>query len=325
MRLAARLLFRKGKRVLLSDLEWPAYKAILENEGRRTGGEVKEVPLREFILNDRASPEEVASLLTACCSRHGCDGLFLSSVTYEGIRLPVRQVARSLVCAPRAPFVVVDGAQGFCHAPAELEHGYCDFFLAGCHKWLRAYQPMGLGFCGRESAQDFIQSVCNEMMAAGELDDPLLHFTSWMNEGTRKHFTETVSLGPLFSCAAAVEEALDRTINGRNPFSDLVRTARKLEHVSLGTGWVPLVSHDQLRSGILLLHSQARRLNTARPDEVRERFQKCGVALTAYEHGVVRLSAPQERWQEEDSALLRVALEKTASCDKSSQTLAHVC
>jgi len=178
MRLAARLLFRRCKRVLLSDLEWPAYQAILANEGRRTGGEVKQAPLREFLLNDGASPEEIVALLSAYYEDDGCDGLFLSSVTYEGIRLPVREIARSLVSAPQAPLVVVDGAQGFCHAPAELELGYCDFYLAGCHKWLRAYEPMGLGFCGRESSQGFVKSVCDEMMESGELDDPLLHFTS---------------------------------------------------------------------------------------------------------------------------------------------------
>ncbi|MEJ7640496.1 MAG: OpgC domain-containing protein [Singulisphaera sp.] len=27
----------------------------------------------------------------------------------------------------------------------------CDFYLAGCHKWLRSGQPLGLGFCPRAS------------------------------------------------------------------------------------------------------------------------------------------------------------------------------
>ena len=316
MRLAARLLFRKCKNVLVSDLEWPAYKAILENEGARTGGEVKRVPLRNFILNHRASPDEVASLVSAWYSRHGCDGLFLSSVTYEGIRLPVQQISRSLASAPRPPFVVVDGAQGFCHAPAELQQGHCDFFLASCHKWLRAYHPMGLGVCGRESSQGFVKSVCNEMMEAGEMDDPLLQFTSWMEEGTRKHFTETVCLVPLFSCAAAAEEALVRTTNGKNPFSDLVGIARKLELVPLGTGWTPLVPHDELRSGILLFRTEASGSKWSRPEEVRERFQKCQVALTTYENGLIRLSAPPDGWQEENGELLRLALERTIPSDK---------
>jgi hypothetical protein len=263
MRLSARLLFRKSRKVLLSDLEWPAYRAILENEGRRTGGELHEVPLREFVLHDHASAKEVVSLITSSYKEQGCDGLFLSCVSYEGIRLPVRDIARSLACAPRAPFVVVDGAQTFCHAPAELELGYCDFFLAGCHKWLRAYQPMGLGFCGRESTRGFVKSVAEEMMSTGDLDDPLLHFTSWIEQGTRKRFTETVALAPLFSCAAAAREMRDASAAGRDRFSELVTTARRLEDIALGTGWTPIVSHDDLRSGILLLRHEDRSIQTS--------------------------------------------------------------
>jgi hypothetical protein len=312
MRLSARLLFRTCRKVLLSDLEWPAYRAILEKEAKRTGGEVKEVPLRDLILEDRASPEEIVALISAQYHQHGCDGLFLSLVSYDGILVPVQQISRSLAFSARRPFVVIDGAQGFCHAEAELDVGYCDFFLAGCHKWLRAYHPMGLGFCGRESSRSIVKSVCSEMMEAGELEDPLLHFTSWMEAGTRKRFTETVSLAPLFSCAGAANEVLDRSTTASGHFSGLLSTARKLNEISLGTGWTPVVPHEELRSGILLLRKEASSSTTASPEEVRGQFQKCGVALTAYENGAIRLSAPPEGWHAENGELLRLALKETA-------------
>src|SRR5262249_39589872 len=44
MRLAARLLFERCRRVLVTDLEWPAYLAILERERARAGGEIVTVP-----------------------------------------------------------------------------------------------------------------------------------------------------------------------------------------------------------------------------------------------------------------------------------------
>jgi hypothetical protein len=184
---------------------------------------------------------------------------------------------------------------------------------------------MGLGFCGRENTQGFVESVCNEMMATGELDDPLLHFTSWMEEGKKKHFTETVSLGPLFSCAAAAKEALNRVTTASDHFSDLVRTAKKLEDVSLGTGWTPLLPHDELRSGILLLRHEASGFKARRPEETRERFQRYGVALTAYENGLIRLSAPPEGWHEEDAVLLRFSLERTAPRMRNALALSQVC
>jgi hypothetical protein len=324
MRLAAKVLFRKCRKVLLSDLEWPAYRAILENEARRTGGQVQEVPLRKLILNDHASPDEVVSLARAHYEEQRCDGLFLSSVSFEGIRLPVQEISRSLASAWKAPFVVVDGAQAFCHAPAELELGYCDLFLAGCHKWLRAYHPMGLAFCGRQNSKDFVKSVCKEAMEAGDLDDPLLHFTSWIEQGTRKRFTETVSLTSLFSCAAAAKEALTRTTTGSAHFAHLVRKASVLEEISFATGWRPVVPHDQLRSGIVLLNNPATRSRHVRPEEVRERFQRCGLTVTAYENGLIRLSAPPEPWREGDSDRLRSALERTAQLKMRSLVLAHV-
>jgi hypothetical protein len=171
---------------------------------------------------------------------------------------------------------------------------------------------MGLGFCGRESSRSVVKSVCTEMMEAGELDDPLLHFTSWMEAGTRKRFTETVSLAPLFSCAGAAKEVLDRLPTARTHFSDLVSTARDLEENSQGTGWAPIVPHEELRSGILLLRREASNSTTASPEEVREEFQKCGVTVTAYENGAIRLSAPPEGWHEADGEVLRFALEETA-------------
>jgi len=262
------------------------------------------------------------ALVSAYYQREGCQGLFLSSISYEGIHLPVKAISRSLAHTSRPPFVVVDGAQALCHAPAELEDGDFDFFLAGCHKWLRAFHPMGIGFCGREASQDFIESASNEMSNAGELDDPLLQFTSWMEAGTRRRFTETVSLGSLFSCAAAVKDVLART-SGRDKFSELVRTAQALEEASLGTGWTSVVSHDELRFRSLLLRSDS--VGLVLPKMVRERFQDFGIALTAYEGGVIRLSATPEHWQEKDAERLRFALETTALGNESGYELSQAC
>jgi hypothetical protein len=81
MRLAARLLFLRSKRVLVTDLEWPAYRAILANEGARTGRELRQLSLRKAVFEERLSSERVAQMLSRFFVEHGCDGLFLSSVT----------------------------------------------------------------------------------------------------------------------------------------------------------------------------------------------------------------------------------------------------
>src|SRR5262249_13225371 len=149
--------------------------------------------------------------------------------------------------------VVVDGAQGFCHAPSQLDVGYCDFYLAGCHKWLRAYHPMAIGFCGRKRAEGLLQRVVKEMTEAGELNDPLLHFSSQRERGVKEHFSETVSLSPLFSCAGAVAESLKNAPSLEEQFKTLVEHGRELEEASSKCGWTILTPHDSLRTGILLI------------------------------------------------------------------------
>ena len=46
MKLAARLLFRGGKRILLTDLTWPSYEKILQREARKGSGQIECLPVR---------------------------------------------------------------------------------------------------------------------------------------------------------------------------------------------------------------------------------------------------------------------------------------
>jgi hypothetical protein len=252
----------------------------------------------------------------------GCEGLFLSSLTYQGLRLPVREIARALAASPRPSFVVVDGAQGFCHAPAELGSGYCDLFLAGTHKWLRAYHPMGVGFCGRPESADFIKRTCEGMMAEEGIDDALLHFTSRRERGVRERFTETVSLAPLFSCAAALAENLGSGPCPRKRFAELVYRARELQELSEGSAWAPLVPHPSLRSGILLLHSGDPAVQAESPESLRRHFQAQNLSLTAYENGIVRLSAPMKSLGNAERSAVASALGRVVSAD-SPETAPH--
>jgi hypothetical protein len=45
-----------------------------------------------------------------------------------------------------------------------------------------------------------------------------------------------------------------------------------------------------MRSGILLLQAKAKQARTALPDTVRERFRRQGIAVSAYEGGLIRTS-----------------------------------
>ena len=135
-----------------------------------------------------------------------CDGLFLTAVSNLGVRFPVSRIVRRLETSCEVRFVVVDGAQDFCHASADLRDEYCDFYLAGCHKWLRAYYLLGLGFYGRRRSQGFIETTLAQLTATGEIDDPLLRFVASLETGSSPGYSETVNLGPLFACLGAVAD-----------------------------------------------------------------------------------------------------------------------
>jgi len=308
MRLAARLLFLRTKRVLVTDLEWPAYRGILECEAKRTGGEVKEVFLREAVFQDRITANEVVSAVTEHYLKNDCGGMFLSGVTFDGVKLPVKDISRELSQAGHMPFVTVDGAQAFCHAPSELGEGYCDFYLAGCHKWLGAYHPMGVGFCGRERSEGLVMATLEAMTEAAELDDPLLNFTTRRECGMKEQFTETVSLGPLFSSAASLAENLDEMPLPNEGFARLQQNRACLEDASIGTSWSPLAPHESLRSGILLLQARSPLLKREAPEAIRGRFQERGITLTAYEGSVLRLSAQRLPLSTEERSRLRLGL-----------------
>src|SRR5207245_1517156 len=96
MKLAARALFRRCQSVLHTDLEWPGYLAILEAECRRTRGRLVCCPVRDACLRQGL---EVAEFVRSIATRYRCEqceGIFLSAVSFEGIRLPVAAIVAAL-------------------------------------------------------------------------------------------------------------------------------------------------------------------------------------------------------------------------------------
>src|SRR5262249_43044772 len=129
------------------------------------------VPLRDDALAGRLGADEVVSRLCQAYVKERCDGLFLDAVSSLGVRLPAAAVVEAIRNAA-VRFVVLDGAQEFCHAASDLSRGCCDLSLAGAHKWLEAYQPLGLAFFGRARSAALVRTALEELLAVGELDDP---------------------------------------------------------------------------------------------------------------------------------------------------------
>ncbi|MEC4894621.1 MAG: aminotransferase class V-fold PLP-dependent enzyme [Oscillatoria sp. PMC 1051.18] len=309
MKLGANLLFLKSQKVLTTDLEWPQYKAILKQQKEFLGGKIKTVDLRSFILEDNCTREDLISRVISAYDKYDCDGLFISHITFEGFRLPVEDIVKIITSQKKKPsFVVVDGSQSFSHSPLNILE-YSDFYITGCHKWLRAWHPMGLAFCSQSNSVEFITTIYRQMLEKGKLDDPLLNFTNQLELGSNSAFTETVNLNSLFSAAAAVANILEGNQSMEQKFKKLVEQVEKLEAVSINYHWTPLVKNDSLKSGIGLIKSTKPSIRALTPKQLRASFQSHGIDLTAYGKGIIRISAPIKELDINDYQLFHKALD----------------
>ncbi len=268
MKLAAELLTRYCRNVLITDLTWPSYGNILRLRQRASGLALTRVCVRQQILRDRMGPEELISLLVARYVERRCDGLFLPAVDNLGVRLPIHDIVRAIRQHAPVRFVVIDGAQALGHVPLKKTLAACDFLIAGCHKWLCASLPMGLGFFGTRRATKRVPETCDAMLATGTLDDPLLCFSSELEGKPASRFGKTVNVSPLFSCHGAVNDALsDRN---RQSNGNVVQTENAKVLIGLldERRWKPVLPHESFRSGIALIRRTSSRPQALSGDPV---------------------------------------------------------
>jgi selenocysteine lyase/cysteine desulfurase len=312
MRLAARLLVRTCENVLVTDLGWPPYHDILEAAARWAGRAITVASIRDAVFQGRASEEEVLRRVIDCAIQQGCDGLFLTAVSHLGVRLPVERIVRAVEACRPLRFAVIDGAQEFCHVSADLRNEYCDLYLAGCHKWLGACHPMGLGFYGRRRSRGVIETTLEKLLSSGEIDDPLLCFSSQLEGEHLDGRTETVNLAPLFAGQGAVADALEAETTPAGRLPQRLANLAGVAGMSAAAGWQSRLVPRELQSGILLLQAEREKRREDSPEALRQSFSDQGIAVTGYEDGLVRLSMPEPPWRPEELAHLEHALQATA-------------
>ncbi len=291
MKFAARWLFRPCENVLVIDATWPAYREILEGECKRADRRITTVAIHESILSQQATADEVVATIECIFTAMKCDGLFLPAVTHDGIRLPITRIVKTLEskCGPIP--VVIDGAQDFCHTPTKLDTQHCDLYLAGCHKWLGGYYPMGLAFYGRSRSAEWIESVLQQMFSDGELDDPLLRFSRQLETGSLDGFTETVNLGSLFSCFGA---SLDAVAERKSDFQQRRTNADTVVELSRKSDWRLVSPFSEFQSAVVMLEATDSAIRELPAKTLRTAFEQNGVSLSAYQGGRIRLSMPEK-------------------------------
>lgn len=146
-----------GQEALTTRHDFLATHDSLRSATARTGASLRFVSLYDPDRSSQATEDEVvASLLAAVTARTRVVAVtWVHSST--GVRLPVARIAGELarLNADRAPaeraLLCVDGVHGLGVENVTMPDLGCDFFAAGCHKWL--FGPRGTGFLwGRRDA-----------------------------------------------------------------------------------------------------------------------------------------------------------------------------
>ena len=257
MRLAAQLLCHPCRQILVTDLGWPPVP------GPPSSGVPPGRPGPDPGLSAGRRSERPAH-------RRGGDRSHPPDVSPRALRRPLPDRGQPPGHSPACrsdregrggcgggPLRGHRCAQEFGHLPGDLGRNCCDFYLTGVHKWFRAYNPLGLAFYGRMRSQQFIQTMVAEELRSRQLDDPLLRFSTQLETGALDGVTETVNLGPLFSCQGATDEALGHSEGPHFSLPMRQIHRRRISALALRSGWRPLVPCSSLQTGILLLQPAA--------------------------------------------------------------------
>jgi isopenicillin-N epimerase len=144
---------RAGQEALTTTHDFYATHEALRLKATRSGATVRHVRLYRDAR--RASVDEtVSSLVGAVGPRTRVIALtWVHSST--GVKLPLARIARALGERRRNVLLCVDGVHGLGVEDATVASLGCDFFIAGCHKWL--FGPRGTGIVwGRSTAWDAV-------------------------------------------------------------------------------------------------------------------------------------------------------------------------
>ncbi len=298
VRSAARAAYKTCSRLLTTDLSWPSYQSVFEREAARTGRELHCIPIRHDILSDCMGESDLVEAVASSFQRLHCDGIFLPAVDNLGIRLPIEKIVSAIEDRAELRVVLVDAAQAIGHIPLADVTRSSDFVIAGCHKWVRAYHPLGIGiFGGRESS-----CVLRNELTADREDDSLFNFLECLLDERLSGHMETVNLTPLFSCQGAISEFNVHEVSER--FQCQRENAQVVRRLASESGWGWPRIDDPMQSGIQL----CRYLNETPPINLEQSFHAAGVRATVYGTGLVRLSLPSYKLSEIEFQQLRVAV-----------------
>ena len=291
VRLGIEQLFKHCRRCLTVDLSWPSYLLDLEHIARRRGGEIVVASIKEAVFHKQKGIADICELVYRQYTENRCDGLFLPVVDHLGIRIPVVQIVETLRnrgCEIR--FVMLDASQAYTHVSMADDIAVANLAVAGTHKWLGSYFPLGVAISPKISSSYAFDATISNARQQCLLDDSLLTFVEQIN-GNDSPRSETVNLGPLFSAFGAISDgrpAIEDSLRNRIANADIV------SQLAIDAGWRSVRPSKEFRTGILLLEPPKSWVCSNSIAKFEQRFLDESVYVTIYDSGLVRLAMPCE-------------------------------
>ncbi|MDE3017483.1 MAG: aminotransferase class V-fold PLP-dependent enzyme [Nitrospirota bacterium] len=141
------LILREGQEILTTTHDHYSTQVSWQHRAERTGASVRTIPLYQELKT--VSKQEIVETLI----RNVRPQTRYVAVTWvhssTGLKLPIREMAEALAQVNAArdetdrAILCVDGVHGFGAENVTMADLGCDFFIAGCHKWILG--PRGTG------------------------------------------------------------------------------------------------------------------------------------------------------------------------------------
>lgn len=286
MSLAAKLLFGRCSRVLVTDLNWQPYDAVLQAEASKKNAQISKVEIKQQIFNQSLSVDAVIEKIALTFVAERCDGIFLPAVCDWGIALPVAQILERIRRHREIRFSLLDTAQAINHVDLQWVQGNVDFSFGGTHKWLRSYEPMAIGHFSKPSSRTFIRDTISRYLADNPLADPLLRIT----QANAPQKSETVNLCPLFAAAGALKDS-----KTTQPETNRIQARSAVVDALGSTNWKIPSTDANFQSQILVIKNS--KFENVDPRRIRNMLSCLGIATSAYAGGICRVSVPESMTQ----------------------------
>lgn len=264
----------------------------MAEEADRHGREIVQVSISDSVMQRGWTADDIVSQLAAAYIEKRCDGLFLPAVSSLGVLFPATQLAEQLRRQSEVRFVLVDAAQAFGQIPLSLMTRCCDVLVTGCHKWLGAHLPMGVAVAGNSLAAKQFRCVASSGDAPTLCSDPMLLLTEQLQSGCVNRYTETVNIVPMLTANAALSSGQATPVNSRSEFSQRLANSDRAAECLSASSWSPVRLNDTTRSAILLAANNHASIQQTTPDTLQSHFRNHGIALSAYQGGLLRMSIP---------------------------------